>query len=206
LEAASEREAAASDKLDSGSDNDSSVHGEDVKESESPRRHAAPHFESSVTQKAELSPAEEFEASGSEGPAEPPPSDEARVGLGTPEKAESADAQSSEFGEVIQCEPVQIVSAIGGRATIAIPFKKQLWSRRQIRASFRPERAGLWLSADKGTIEPGAREFPFTLHFGPTEAVSFETTLVVSFGDFEMRVPIAASTQEARRRRHHHSE
>jgi hypothetical protein len=108
--------------------------------------------------------------------------------------------------EIIDGEPVRIVSAIGGRATIAIPFKKQLWARRQIRAHFAPEHAELWLSSDKGTIEPGASEFPFALFFGPTEVVSFETTLIVAFGDFEIHVPIVASTEGARRHRHHRSE
>jgi hypothetical protein len=109
--------------------------------------------------------------------------------------------------EVIEGECVRIVSTVGGRATVPVPFKKQLWSRRHFRAHFKPEVKGLWLSTEKGSIEPGARECPFALFFGPEEAGSFETTLIVSFGEFETHVPIVASTEGgARRHRHHHAE
>jgi hypothetical protein len=108
--------------------------------------------------------------------------------------------------EVIEEEAVNITSTVGVRATTAIPLKKKLWTRRQIRAHFEPEHAELWLSSNKASIEPGATEFPFTLFFEPTEAGSFAATLIVSFGDFEVHVPIYASTEGARRRRRHRSE
>jgi hypothetical protein len=99
-------------------------------------------------------------------------------------------------------EPVQIVSAVGARTTIAVPLKRQLSARCHIEARFEPEVAGLSLSTNKAWIEPGAVEYPFSLFFEPTEEGSFETTLVVSFGEFETQVPILASTGSGAHRRH----
>jgi hypothetical protein len=113
-----------------------------------------------------------------------------------------ADATRVDGIEVIECEVVRIASALQGRSTVAIPFTKQLWGRRQFLAHFEPEVDGLWVSATQGVIEPGAVEFPFVLFFAPEEKGKWETTLTVSFGDFEARVPIVAST--VRGKRHHH--
>jgi hypothetical protein len=122
------------------------------------------------------------------------------------DKAQSVRAKQAAGTDVIECEEVRVISAVAERTSIVIPFDQKLRARRQFRAHFDPEVDGLWVSADKGSIEPGALEYPFALFFEPKEAGVFETTLIVSLGEFETHVPIVASTQGgARRHRHHRS-
>jgi hypothetical protein len=119
-------------------------------------------------------------------------------------KGGEEQGESPEGVQVIECEQVNIASAIGERATMTIPFTGQLWTRGHYRARFEPEVGGLWLSADKGSMEAGAVEFPFALFFEPEEDGSFETTLIVSIGEIEARIPIVASTGGGARRHRHH--
>jgi hypothetical protein len=197
------------DALDSGSDHDSSPGpevGQDRQEEDGPARvldssTAGPKFDTSdgevlarPAQAAQSDSAFEFQA-------------QAPATVGKVAQAEPPKAESQEEVEVIECTPIRLVCAVGGRTTISIPFKKQLWARRRIQAQFDPECAGLWVSSAKGWIEPGAVEFPFQLFFSPSEEGEWETTLNVSFGEFEARVPIVATTDSGgKRRRRHRSE
>jgi hypothetical protein len=96
--------------------------------------------------------------------------------------------------KVIEQEPVAIVSSgVGERATIAIPLGEKLWARRRYEARFEPKQAGLSLSANKGWCEAGTSEMPFNVIFEPTNKKKIETTLIVSFGDFETRTHVSAS-------------
>jgi hypothetical protein len=176
-----------SDKLESGSDHDSSpAPDEKAQEVSEPKM------------MSEVSPAPvQFDMSSSEAPLQPV----------KPELVKPKEKTVEEKLEVFEGERVRIVSTIGQRATIAIPFPKQIWARRQYDAHFESEQSELWLSANKGSVEPGAREYPFVLYFEPTEAKTIETTLIVSFSEFEIRTPIVASTEGgARRHRHHRDE
>jgi hypothetical protein len=180
-----------SDKLESGSDHDSSPapdeKAQELSETE-PKM---------MSEASNISPAPvQFDMSSSEAPLQPV----------KPELVKPKEKTVEEKLEVFEGERVRIVSTIGQRATIAIPFPKQIWARRQFEARFEPEQSELWLSANKGWIEPGAREYPFVLYFEPSEAVTLETTLIVSFGEFETRTPIVASTEGGARRRHRHGE
>jgi hypothetical protein len=156
-------------------------------------------------------PPAEFEASGQEAPAPEEKGSRRRPRKATraqPVKEKPVKDEAEAGGiEVIENEEIQITSAVGERSSVTIPLEKQLWARRQIEAHFEPERTELWLSSAKAWVEPGACEFPFKLFFGPTESVSLQTTLIVSFGEFEVHVPIVASTEGGtRRHRRHRSE
>jgi hypothetical protein len=133
-------------------------------------------------------PGSSSDAPAESGAQKPPPSP------GTDRKTQKRDgAEAEEVVRVVEMEPVRIVSALGGKANLALPFTEHLWARRRYHARLEPEHAELWISADKGSIEPGAREFPFALFFRPSDSHPLETTLVVEFGDFETRTRISAS-------------
>jgi hypothetical protein len=119
-------------------------------------------------------------------------------------KKEAAPVAAEGETEVIECEQVRIVAAPETRTSLAIPMEKQVWARCRYQSHFEPEVEGLWVSADKGTIEAGAVEYPFNLMFEPSAAGSFETTLIVSMGECETHIPILASTKGGARRGHRH--
>jgi hypothetical protein len=110
-----------------------------------------------------------------------------------------------EEARVVELDPVSIVATIGERSSQPIPFTEQIWTRRAYHAHFDPEQAGLWVSADRGWIEPGATEMPFKVLFEPSSGRTLESTLIVSFGAFEMRASITASTGEEPKRHRKHA-
>jgi hypothetical protein len=121
------------------------------------------------------------------------------------EVSDAPAAQPSESGDglrTITLEPVTMVAGVGDRSTQSIPFKEQIWTRQAYTAHLEPEHEGLWVSAARGFVDPGASEMPFNLFFEPKRVGSFDSTLVVLLGNFEIRVAVAASTGAGDKKRH----
>jgi hypothetical protein len=106
--------------------------------------------------------------------------------------------------EIVECEPVRIICAVGAKTNIALPFTRSLWGRRRYEARFEPEFPEVWVSTAKGWIEPGARELPFTIFFRPSGLQTLESKLIVSLSDFETHTKITAATDTAPAAKHHH--
>jgi hypothetical protein len=117
-----------------------------------------------------------------------------------------SDSAKVEGARVVEQEAVEILCAVGSKSSSTVDFKETLWTRRGFKARFEPRDSSLWLSQESGFVEPGAKEFPFTVFFQPEDSKSIETTLIVSFGEFEVRTPIVASTGTAKRHRRRHHE
>jgi hypothetical protein len=91
-----------------------------------------------------------------------------------------------------------------------LPLTERLWTGRHYITRFEPEFAGLSVTASKGWCEAGAAELPFNLQFEPVNSDEIETTLIVSFGEFETRTLVTASvvggTKKAAGKRHRRHE
>jgi hypothetical protein len=109
--------------------------------------------------------------------------------------------KDGEDANVIETEPILVTAALGQRSSVDVPFEAQLWTRADYEAHFEPKPAELWISSDRGVIEPGATELPFKLFFEPSSGDPLETTLIVTCDAFETHTRIQASV-EKRRRRH----
>jgi hypothetical protein len=124
-----------------------------------------------------------------------------KKGAAAPAKEDDGEAGGDQ-PRVVNCEAVRVVAARGSRTSISSAFTEKLWKHQSYKAQFEPELAGLWLSSNKGTIEPGATEYPFALFFEPSSNEPLETIMIVSFGDWETRTPILASTGSGEAKRH----
>jgi hypothetical protein len=122
------------------------------------------------------------------------------------ERRKRTETGSSEAAErdvrIVEVEPVRVVSSLGGKATLSVAMPEKLWARRRFEARFEPEHGELWLSTSKGWMEPGAVEMPFVLFFEPSSEEKLESTLIVDFGEFEVRARVVGSTGVDHTHRH----
>ena len=83
-------------------------------------------------------------------------------------------------------EPFGMSSVIGGTATADIPFKGQIWAKANWTAKLEPPMKGIFrVTATKGTMDPGARVFPFKLIFTPHDPRQVVCLLVVVINESE---------------------
>jgi hypothetical protein len=81
--------------------------------------------------------------------------------------------------------PFGCSAAVGSQSSSEVPFMGQLWKAAAYRAKLEPALKEFRLTAAKGTMEAGARAFPFRITFAPREPRSVVTLLVVVFNETE---------------------
>ena len=82
-------------------------------------------------------------------------------------------------------QPFGMSAIVGGQSDAAIPFMGELWAPRGYTAHFEPQLKEFRLTAAKGTIEAGAKYFPFRVVFMPRDPRPVTTLLVVVFDHAE---------------------
>jgi hypothetical protein len=84
-------------------------------------------------------------------------------------------------------KPVGLSAVCGDGSTKRVPFEGQLAEKATFKARLEPALREFRLSRDKGKMETGAKEFPFTITFAPKASEAKSTTLVVVFNDDETK-------------------
>ena len=92
-------------------------------------------------------------------------------------------------------QPFGMSAIVGGQSDATIPYLGQLWQPASFVAHFEPALKEFHLTAAKGSMDAGAKYFPFRVVFMPKDAKPVTTLLVVVFDHAEeYTVEIVGST------------
>jgi hypothetical protein len=82
-------------------------------------------------------------------------------------------------------QPFGLSSVLGSQQSAEVPYTGQLWKKAQFRAYLEPALKEFRLTSAHGTMEAGARVFPFKVCFTPREPRAVVVLLVVVFNESE---------------------
>jgi hypothetical protein len=101
-----------------------------------------------------------------------------------------------------------LTTICGGSSSDECPIRTDIWQTKKYKAHFEPKRKEFWLTQYSGTIEAGAKTFPFKVFWAPKDPRPVETLLIVDCGDLEIVVKVCGciggfeGKDWGRRRRH----